>query len=114
MTARGVATRFTGMSWPVISRFSRRIWIGWTVVATSVWRSILPASERRPYSRAEKPPPLPRRAASRGAAGGAEGVAAGLAGLREKAVLEAREAAALAEAGALQVDRDRAGQDEVE
>ena len=38
----------TGMSWPVISRFSRRIWIGWTVVATTVRRSILPASQQQP------------------------------------------------------------------
>src|SRR3954453_2379594 len=36
--------------------------MGWTVVATSVRRSILPISTISPYSRSEKPPPLPRRA----------------------------------------------------
>ena len=53
------------MSWAVISRSSRRIWMGWRVVATTVWRSIRPASRSSPYSRSEKPPPLPRRAPSR-------------------------------------------------
>ena len=62
ITARGVATRSTGMSWAVISRFSRRIWIGWTVVAITVRRSILPLSHSSAYSRSEKPPPLPTRA----------------------------------------------------
>ena len=51
-----------GRSCAVISRCSRRIWIGWTVVATVVWSSILPASISSPYSRSEKPPPLPTRA----------------------------------------------------
>ena len=65
------------MSWPVMSRFSRRIWIGWTVVV-------------------------------------ATRAAVDLARLGQQAVLEVREAAALAEPGALEVHGHRAGEHEVE
>ena len=43
-------------------RFSRRIWIGWTVVATMVFSETLRVSASSAYSRSLKPPPLPIRA----------------------------------------------------